>query len=484
MSDRTGRVTGLPASRAGSRRQAARDRPPHPPRDQRDGSRFLVNVGLEYLTLSRASATLSGGESQRIRLASQIGSGLTGVLYVLDEPSIGLHQRDNDAACSPPSSGSGASATRSSSSSTTRGPFSEPTTSSTWAPGPGCTGARVVARGTPGRRSWPKTEKHHRPIPHGLSPDSGAGPAAAPGKARADALSASSGRAPTTSPTSTVDFPLGTCSPVHHRRIGRRQVDPRRSRLSTGRSPGGCTGRESIPASTTASRGIEFIDKVVDIDQVADRAYAALQPGHLHRRMFTPIRDWFSSLPEARVPAATSRGASPSTSRAGAARPARGTGSSRSRCTSSPTSTSSCDVCKGKRYNRETMEIRFRDKSHRRRARHDRRGGGWTSSRRCPPSGDKLETLKRVGLGYIHLGQQATTLSGGEAQRVKLAKELSPAGPRAGRSTISWMSRPRASTSRMCASCSTCSTRSSSQGNTVDRHRAQPRGDQDSRLDR
>ena len=376
---------------------------------------FLVNVGLEYLTLSRASATLSGGESQRIRLASQIGSGLTGVLYVLDEPSIGLHQRDNARLL--------ATLERLRGLGNTvivvehdEGAILRADHVVDMGPGAGVHGGAVVARGTPAE-IMAATESitgqyltgfRQIPVPDGRRPGK-AGRTLSVVGARANNLA-----------DITVDFPLGTFTCI------------------TGVSGGGKStlvietlyralarrlhGARIHPGEHDRIEGIEFIDKVVDIDQAPIGRTPRSNPA-TYTGMFTPIRDWFSSLPEART-----RGYKPGrfsfNVKGGRCEACQGDGVIKIEMHFLPDVYVQCDVCKGKRYNRETMEIRFRDKSI-----ADVLDMTVEEAadffKAVPAIRDKLETLKRVGLGYIHLGQQATTLSGGEAQRVKLAKELS-----------------------------------------------------------
>ena len=339
---------------------------------------FLKNVGLEYLTLSRASGTLSGGESQRIRLASQIGSGLTGVLYVLDEPSIGLHQRDN----------------------------ARQVTS----------GEAVVVSGTPkdiiacddsltGRYL---SGKEAIPIPARRRPGKKGQKLALTG-ARSNNLQ-----------NVDVSLPLGTLVCV------------------TGVSGGGKSSliietlykalarklmnAREIPGPHDDLKGLEFIDKVVDIDQSPIGRTPRSNPA-TYTGAFTPIRDWFANLPEAKT-----RGYKPGrfsfNVKGGRCEACQGDGVIKIEMHFLPDVYVECDVCKGARYNRETLEIKFRGKSIAEVL--DLTVDEAADFFKAVPSiRDKMVTLQRVGLGYIHLGQQATTLSGGEAQRVKLAKELS-----------------------------------------------------------
>jgi excinuclease ABC subunit A len=375
---------------------------------------FLVNVGLEYLNLSRASATLSGGESQRIRLASQIGSGLTGVLYVLDEPSIGLHQRDNARLLET------LKRLRDLGNTVIVVEHDEEAILGAdyvidIGPGAGIHGGRVVACGGPedimaataSVTGQYLTGIRQVPVPK----------ARRPGK-KGQKLTISGARANNLK-NIRVDFPLGVFTCV------------------TGVSGGGKStlvietlyrglarrlhGARVRAGEHDAIDGLEFIDKIVDIDQSPIGRTPRSNPA-TYTGAFTPIRDWFSGLPEARM-----RGYRPGrfsfNVKGGRCEACRGDGVIKIEMHFLPDVYVQCDVCKGKRYNRETLEITFRGKSI---------AGvldmtveeGADFFKAVPAVRDKLKTLNRVGLGYIHLGQQATTLSGGEAQRVKLAKEL------------------------------------------------------------
>ena len=376
---------------------------------------FLVNVGLEYLTLSRSSGTLSGGESQRIRLASQIGSGLTGVLYVLDEPSIGLHQRDNarlletlkhlrDIGNTVIVVEHDEDAIRTADYLIDMGP------------GAGVHGGRAVAMGTPDQvMTCPEsltgqymTGLKQIPVPKQRR-------VAKKGRK----LTVKGAKANNLQNVS-VDFPLGTFTCI------------------TGVSGGGKStlvietlyralarrlhGARAHAGEHDSIDGIELIDKIIDIDQSPIGRTPRSNPA-TYTGAFSPIRDWFAALPEAKT-----RGYKPGrfsfNVKGGRCEACQGDGVIKIEMHFLPDVYVQCDVCHGKRYNRETLEIRFRDKSI-----ADVLDMTIDEAadffKAVPSIRDKMLTLQKVGLGYIHLGQQATTLSGGEAQRVKLAKELS-----------------------------------------------------------
>ncbi len=376
---------------------------------------FLRNVGLEYLTLSRASGTLSGGESQRIRLASQIGSGLTGVLYVLDEPSIGLHQRDNNRLLAT------LERLRDIGNTVLVVEHDEDAIRSAdylidMGPGAGIHGGEVVAEGTPEEvMAKPEsltgqylTGMKQVPIPEDRRKGKKGKKLTVKG-ARVNNLQ-----------NVTAEVPLGTFTCVTGVSGGGKSsliietlYKALARRLNNARLHAG--DHDQI-------KGIEFIDKIVDIDQSPIGRTPRSNPA-TYTGAFTPIRDWFSNLPEAKE-----RGYKPGrfsfNVKGGRCEACQGDGVIKIEMHFLPDVYVQCDVCKGKRYNRETLEITFRGKSI-----ADVLDmtveEGVEFFKAVPAIRDKLVALNRVGLSYIHLGQQATTLSGGEAQRVKLAKELS-----------------------------------------------------------
>ncbi|MFZ5673678.1 MAG: excinuclease ABC subunit UvrA [Pseudomonadota bacterium] len=377
--------------------------------------RFLVDVGLDYLNLSRVSGSLSGGESQRIRLASQIGSGLTGVLYVLDEPSIGLHQRDNarllETLVHLRDIGNTVIVVEHDEDAIRLADYVVDI-----GPGAGVHGGEIVAQGSPdqimanprsltgqylvGLQQVPVPQRRRQPEKGRRIKVTGA---------RANNLK-----------NVTAEIPLGLFTCV------------------TGVSGGGKStllidtiyraiarklmGTREAPLEHDKIEGLEFLDKIIDIDQSPIGRTPRSNPA-TYTGAFTPIRDWFAGLPEAKA-----RGYEPGrfsfNVKGGRCETCQGDGVIKIEMHFLPDVYVTCDACHGKRYNRETLEIKFKDKSI-----ADvldmTVAEGAEFFRAVPSVRDKMETLERVGLGYIHIGQQATTLSGGEAQRVKLAKELS-----------------------------------------------------------
>ncbi|RKQ73132.1 excinuclease ABC subunit UvrA [Oceanibaculum indicum] len=376
---------------------------------------FLMNVGLDYLTLSRASATLSGGESQRIRLASQIGSGLTGVLYVLDEPSIGLHQRDNDRLLATlrrlRDIGNTVIVVEHDEDSIRAADYLVD-----MGPGAGAHGGTVVAMGTPAEvmqnpasiTGQYLTGMRQVPVP------------AKRRKGKKGQVLRLSGATGNNLKNVSVDIPLGTFACVTGVSGGGKStliIDTLYKALARRLH----NAREHA-APHDRIDGIELIDKVIDIDQSPIGRTPRSNPA-TYTGAFTPIRDWFAGLPEAK-----SRGYAPGrfsfNVKGGRCEACQGDGVIKIEMHFLPDVYVQCDVCKGKRYNRETLEIHFKGKSIADVL--DMTVEDAAQFFQAVPSiRDKMETLERVGLGYVHVGQQATTLSGGEAQRVKLAKELS-----------------------------------------------------------
>ncbi|HEY2446561.1 MAG TPA: excinuclease ABC subunit UvrA [Rhizomicrobium sp.] len=384
-------------------------------REIRARLKFLNNVGLDYLSLSRASATLSGGESQRIRLASQIGSGLTGVLYVLDEPSIGLHQRDNARLLE------SLRGLRDLGNTVIVVEHDEEAIRSAdhvidMGPGAGIHGGEIVAEGTPADIMR---------APESLTGQYLVGLEQIPVPARRrkpayDRWLKVVGARGNNLKNVTASIPLGTFTCV------------------TGVSGGGkstlfietlyksaarrLNGAREHPAVHDRVEGLEFLDKVIDIDQSPIGRTPRSNPA-TYTGAFTPIRDWFAELPESKA-----RGYAPGrfsfNVKGGRCEACQGDGVIKIEMHFLPDVYVQCDVCKGKRYNRETLEVKFRDQSIADVLDMTVEAGA-ELFRAVPAIREKLDTLSRVGLGYISIGQQATTLSGGEAQRVKLSKELS-----------------------------------------------------------
>ena len=383
-------------------------------REINDRLGFLVDVGLDYLSLARSSGTLSGGESQRIRLASQIGSGLTGVLYVLDEPSIGLHQRDNDRLLTT------LKRLRDLGNTVIVVEHDEDAIRAAdylidMGPGAGIHGGAVVAQGTPLQvMDHPDSLTGHYLIGHRSVPlpkqrREGSGNQLILHGARGNNLK-----------NVTLDLPLGTFIAV------------------TGVSGGGKStliietlykalarhlmGTRDHAEPYDSIDGIEALDKIIDIDQSPIGRTPRSNPA-TYTGAFGPIRDWFAELPEAKA-RGYKAGRFSFNVKGGRCEACQGDGIIKIEMHFLPDVYVECDVCKGKRYNRETLEITFKGKTI-----ADVLDMTIEEAAEffkvVPSIRDKMETLCRVGLDYIHLGQQATTLSGGEAQRVKLSKELS-----------------------------------------------------------
>lgn len=376
---------------------------------------FLNNVGLNYLNLSRNSGTLSGGESQRIRLASQIGSGLTGVLYVLDEPSIGLHQRDNDRLLGT------LTRLRDLGNTVIVVEHDEDAIRSAdfvvdIGPGAGIHGGHVIASGT---------AETIMSVPDSITGQylSGIKQIAIPNKRRKinqkrvlSIVKASGNNLRSV----TVDLPLGMLVCVSGvSGSGKSTLVLETLWKTLARD---LHRAREIPSSCEKIEGIHHLDKVVDIDQSPIGRTPRSNPA-TYTGAFTPIREWFSGLPEAKV-----RGYTPGrfsfNVKGGRCESCQGDGVIKIEMHFLPDVYVTCDVCKGKRYNRETLEIKFKGNSIADILDMSIEDGVRFFSA-VPSIREKLETMLRVGLGYVKIGQQATTLSGGEAQRVKLSKELS-----------------------------------------------------------
>ena len=375
---------------------------------------FLNNVGLDYLHLSRNSGTLSGGESQRIRLASQIGSGLTGVLYVLDEPSIGLHQKDNDRLLVT------LKRLRDLGNSVLVVEHDEDAILAAdhvidMGPGAGVHGGQIIAQGPPAAiMAHPESLTGQylagvRAVPVPAARRAGTGKWLEVSGARANNLKDVTAR-----------LPVGTFTCVTGV-SGSGKSTLTLDTLYTAAAKR-LMGARGVPGVHDAITGLEYFDKVIDIDQSPIGRTPRSNPA-TYTGAFTPIRDWFAGLPEAQA-----RGYKPGrfsfNVKGGRCEACQGDGVLKIEMHFLPDVYVTCDVCKGARYNRETLEVRFKGKSV-----ADVLDmtieDGLDFFQAVPPIRDKLAMLNEVGLGYIKIGQQATTLSGGEAQRVKLAKELS-----------------------------------------------------------
>ena len=375
---------------------------------------FLNNVGLEYLTLSRNAGTLSGGESQRIRLASQIGSGLTGVLYVLDEPSIGLHQRDNGRLLETLKN------LRDQGNTVIVVEHDEEAIRAAdyvfdIGPGAGVHGGRVVSRGTPEEITADPASvtgqylSGAREIPIPAERRKGNGKSVKVVKAEGNNLKSLD-----------AEFPLGKFVCVTGVSGGGKSTLTVETLFKTASMR--LNGARHTPAPCETIQGLEHLDKVIDIDQRPIGRTPRSNPA-TYTGAFTPIRDWFAGLPEAKA-----RGYKPGrfsfNVKGGRCEACQGDGVIKIEMHFLPDVYVTCETCQGKRYNRETLEITWKGKSI-----ADVLDMTVEEAREAfkavPSIRDKMEALHRVGLDYIKVGQQATTLSGGEAQRVKLAKELS-----------------------------------------------------------
>ncbi len=375
---------------------------------------FLVNVGLDYLTLSRNSGTLSGGESQRIRLASQIGSGLTGVLYVLDEPSIGLHQRDNGRLLETLKN------LRDQGNTVIVVEHDEEAIRSAdhvldIGPGAGVHGGEIVALGTPEEIAANAGSITGEYL-------TGAREVPIPGERRAGKGKwlMVEGATGNNLKNVTAKFPLGTFTCITGVSGGGKSTLTIETLFKTASMR--LNGARQTPAPCEAIKGLEHLDKVIDIDQRPIGRTPRSNPA-TYTGTFTPIRDWFAGLPEAKT-----RGYKPGrfsfNVKGGRCEACQGDGVIKIEMHFLPDVYVTCESCQGKRYNRETLEILFKGKSI-----ADVLDMTVEDAEQffqaVPAIREKMTALMRVGLGYIKVGQQATTLSGGEAQRVKLSKELS-----------------------------------------------------------
>ncbi len=338
------------------------------------------------------------------------------MLYVLDEPSIGLHQRDNDRLLGTLKHlrdiGNTVIVVEHDEDAIMAADYVVDI-----GPGAGIHGGEIIAQGTPAE-IMAEPEEPHRAIPLRRAAD----PAAEAAARAAEGPRAARRRRARQQPAERHGGNSARPLHLHHRRLGRRQVDAARSTRCTRPWRASSTTRASIPAAHDRIEGLENLDKVIDIDQSPIGRTPRSNPA-TYTGAFTPIRDWFAGLPEAKA-----RGYGPGrfsfNVKGGRCEACQGDGVIKIEMHFLPDVYVTCDVCKGKRYNRETLEVKFKEKSIADVLDMTVEEGA-TFFKAVPSIRDKLETLARVGLGYIHIGQQATTLSGGEAQRIKLSKELS-----------------------------------------------------------
>jgi len=374
---------------------------------------FLNNVGLEYLTLSRNAGTLSGGESQRIRLASQIGSGLTGVLYVLDEPSIGLHQRDNDRLLTTLKNlrdqGNTVIVVEHDEEAIREADYVFDI-----GPGAGVHGGQVVSHGVPAAICADPASVTGQYL-SGTREISIPAERRKGNKKKLSVVKATGNNLREV----TADFPLGKFVCVTGVSGGGKSTLTIETLFKTASMR--LNGAKQTPAPCETIKGLEHLDKVIDIDQRPIGRTPRSNPA-TYTGAFTPIRDWFAGLPEAKA-----RGYKPGrfsfNVKGGRCEACQGDGVIKIEMHFLPDVYVTCETCQGARYNRETLEIKFKGKSI-----ADVLDMTVEDAqdffKAVPSIRDKMDALARVGLGYIKVGQQATTLSGGEAQRVKLSKEL------------------------------------------------------------
>ena len=374
---------------------------------------FLNNVGLDYLTLSRNSGTLSGGESQRIRLASQIGSGLQGVLYVLDEPSIGLHQRDNDRLLTTLKNlrdqGNTVIVVEHDEEAIREADYVFDI-----GPGAGVHGGQVVAKGTP-QEIMANADSVTGQYLVGTREIAVPATRRKTTKKKLTVVKATGNNLQNV----TADFPLGVFTCVTGVSGGGKSTLTIETLFKNASQK--LNGARQTPAPCETIKGFEHLDKVIDIDQRPIGRTPRSNPA-TYTGAFTPIRDWFAGLPEAKA-----RGYKPGrfsfNVKGGRCEACQGDGVIKIEMHFLPDVYVTCETCKGARYNRETLEIKFKGKSI-----ADVLDMTVEDAQQfftaVPSIREKMDALMRVGLGYIKVGQQATTLSGGEAQRVKLSKEL------------------------------------------------------------
>jgi excinuclease ABC subunit A len=376
---------------------------------------FLNDVGLDYLTLSRGSGSLSGGESQRIRLASQIGSGLTGVLYVLDEPSIGLHQRDNERLLETlrrlRDIGNTVIVVEHDEDAILTADYVVDI-----GPGAGVNGGHIVAEGTPEDVLKNKNSITGQYLSGKLQIPTPPERRVATKNKKIHLDGATGNNLKNVS----VDVPLGLFVAITGVSGGGKStlmIDTMYQAMARR-----LNGARVNPAPHNHLTGLEFLDKIIDIDQSPIGRTPRSNPA-TYTGAFGPLREWFAGLPEAKA-----RGYGPGrfsfNVKGGRCEKCEGDGVIKIEMHFLPDVYVTCEVCKGHRYNRETLEVQFKGKSIADVL--DMTIDEATEFFSAVPSiREKFATLQRVGLGYVKVGQPATTLSGGEAQRVKLSKELS-----------------------------------------------------------